>query len=225
MLVVVGGGGEHSRHPYIEFNLTDENSQKLALHLAEQLQQSGLDCRFDFKSQTVLTREGLELQQRTGATSTTALLNNPEFNRDLHLTTELTQFHVETLNENREEVFTNMNGSIKTADLENIQRPTRREQIPSQDFKPRETEIDTQEQTNDREQTVTEESINRGNQAGQQNIDRDNQTGQQMIDGVVEQSQEMGIRADEISDANREINQTQQQIEQPAIDNSMVLGG
>lgn len=73
---------------------------------------------------------------------------------------------------------------------------------------------------------VKSDDINPNNLGENEEIQENtqSQTGQKLIDGVVEQSQKLSITADEISDANKEINQTEKEFTQPTSENVMTMG-
>lgn len=90
------------------------------------------------------------------------------------------------------------------------------------------------EQINEQESTLEENNNTLQSQDGQEIVQEENidseSSGQQLVNQVVEQSEEIDIRAEEISEVNREINQVQkdyeqiQQQPQQDFDNSISIG-
>lgn len=114
-----GGPEPHSIYPYIRFTLDTDKSRKIAVYVAKQLIDSGLDCEIEF-------------------------IDNFMFNEwmpDQYPTKDLTDFDIYTLVRNREEVFGKMFEilrEIEKVDLNEIRLPTDKKQIPNQKFKPAE---------------------------------------------------------------------------------------
>jgi len=98
--------------PYIDYELNDDNSRKIAIWIAEQLVASDLNCQVTIHDNFLLN----ESDPKTFPTRDIISLN------------------VQTLIENREEVFNKMVSAIRELEIEKINLPRTVANIPSKKF-------------------------------------------------------------------------------------------
>lgn len=122
--------GGDTGYPYIDYELNNESSRKMAMYIAKELVDSGLDCKISFTHDFYQTEE--EYKQMRDY----LLKSFPEdFSEESYsFTRTITNLNVSAKMENREEVFRRMAKSVREAKLDNIKLPESEEEIPSKDF-------------------------------------------------------------------------------------------
>ena len=105
--------GGDTGHPYICYDLNDEQSRKMAMVIAKKLADSPHDCNITIYDNFLLND------------------SYPE----IYPTRDITRLHVEARLDNKEEVFKLMGDTIKRAKIKDVVLPTSAKEIPIKEFK------------------------------------------------------------------------------------------
>jgi len=119
--------------PYINYELNDDYSRKMAISIATELINSKLDCQISFLHDFYNTEEEYRKMRKSLIES----FPNDFSEKSLSPKRTITEFHVFTLLDNREEVFRMMARHIKEIkldQLDSVKLPTSREEVPNSYF-------------------------------------------------------------------------------------------
>ena len=122
--------GGDTGHPYISYDLNDDNSKKMAMHLAQQLIESGLNCKITFLHDFFDTEEEYRKDRLY------LIKNFPESftEENLSPTRTIVNLAIYTMMENREQIFKLMTDVVREAQLDNVKLPESLEEIPERNF-------------------------------------------------------------------------------------------
>lgn len=122
--------GGDTGHPYISYDLNDDNSRKMAMYLAQQLIESGLNCKIIFLHDFFDTEEEYRKDRLY------LIKNFPESftEENLSPTRTIINFSIYTMMENREQIFKLMADGVREAQLDNVKLPKSLEEIPERNF-------------------------------------------------------------------------------------------
>lgn len=126
-------GGDTGK-PYICYKLDNDYSRKMAISVAKELVKSDLDCQVEFEDDFSQTEdEYKEIRDHLLKTFPN------DFSEEKYSPTRtITNLNVRPKMENMEEVYGFMTKSIEEANLDNIDIPKTKEEVPSKDFKSKE---------------------------------------------------------------------------------------
>lgn len=122
--------GGDTGHPYISYDLNDDNSKKMAMHLAQQLIESGLNCKITFLHDFFDTEEEYRKDREY------LIRNFPESftEENLSPTRTIINLSIYTMMENREQIFKLMTDVVREAQLDNVKLPESLKEIPERNF-------------------------------------------------------------------------------------------
>ena len=135
-------GGDTGK-PYISYKLDNDYSRKMAMSVAQELVKSDLDCKVDF------TDDFYQTEEEYKETREHLIKNFPnDFSEEKFSPTRtITALNVRPKMENMEEVYSFMSKSIEEANLDNIELPKTKEEVPSKSFKSQEIQSSREDTT------------------------------------------------------------------------------
>ena len=122
--------GGDTGHPYISYELYDDNSRKMAMYLAQQLIKSNLNCKIDFLHDFFDTEEEYKKDREH------LIKNFPNSftEENLSPTRTITTLSVYAKMENSEQIFKLMADTVREAQLDNVKLPQSLEEVPERNF-------------------------------------------------------------------------------------------